>query len=56
MNALQAAVALVGLVMFSAAAAGCAKSIEDLYPPASAELVKPIHQSRMAHRHRSPAS
>jgi hypothetical protein len=28
MNALQAAVALVGLVVFSAAAAGCAKSIE----------------------------
>ena len=36
-------VALVGLVVFSAAAAGCAKSIEGLYPPAPAELVKPIY-------------
>ena len=43
MNALQAAVALVGLVVFSAAAAGCAKSIEGLYPPAPAELVQPIY-------------
>jgi uncharacterized protein (TIGR02117 family) len=42
MNALQAAVALVGLMVFSTAAAGCAKSIEGLYPPAPAELVKPI--------------
>jgi uncharacterized protein (TIGR02117 family) len=36
-------VALVGLVVFSAAAAGCVKSIEGLYPPAPAELVKPIY-------------
>ena len=36
-------VALVGLVVFSATAAGCAKSIEGLYPPAPAELVKPIY-------------
>jgi len=43
MKAFQAAVALVGLVVFSAAAAGCARSIEGLYPPATAELVKPIY-------------
>jgi hypothetical protein len=43
MNALRAAVALVGLMVFSAAAAGCAQSIEGLYPPAPAELVKPIY-------------
>jgi uncharacterized protein (TIGR02117 family) len=36
-------VALVGLVVFSAVAAGCVKSIEGLYPPAPAELVKPIY-------------
>jgi len=38
-----AQVALVGLVVFSAAAAGCAASIKGLYPPAPAELVKPIY-------------
>ena len=43
MNALRAAVALVGLMVFGAAAAGCAQSIEGLYPPAPAELVKPIY-------------
>jgi uncharacterized protein (TIGR02117 family) len=36
-------VVLVGLVGFSVAAAGCAKPIEGLYPPAPDELVKPIY-------------
>jgi uncharacterized protein (TIGR02117 family) len=36
-------VALVGLVVFSAVATGCVKSIAGLYPPAPADLVKPIY-------------
>src|SRR5882724_5726107 len=36
-------VALVGLVVFSAGATGCVKSIAGLYPPAPADLVKPIY-------------
>lgn len=43
MNVLQAAVALVGLMVFSAVAAGCVNSIEGLYPPAPTEPVKPIY-------------
>ena len=43
MNALQAAGALVGLVVFSAGTVGCARSIEGLYPPGPAETVKPIY-------------
>lgn len=41
MNAVQ--VALVGLVVFSAGAVGCARSIEGLYPPGPAEPVKTIY-------------
>lgn len=36
-------VALVGLVVLSAGAVGCARSIEGLYPPGPAETVKPIY-------------
>ena len=38
-----ARLALVGLLVLSVVAAGCAGSIEGLYPPAPAELVKPIY-------------
>src|SRR5512134_2361869 len=36
-------VALVGLMVLGAVAAGCVGSIEGLYPPAPAEPVKPIY-------------
>jgi len=38
-----ARLAPVGLLVLSVVAAGCAGSIEGLYPPAPAELVKPIY-------------